>query len=44
MFETYYLADGLEDLRRSVADKVLDIEIAAHDLDELVDLINRRTS
>jgi len=29
VFETYYLADGLEDQRKSVADKLLEIEIAA---------------
>jgi hypothetical protein len=44
VFEAYDLADELKDQRNSFADKLLEIEIAAHDLDELVDLINKRTS
>ena len=37
VFETYDLADELNDQRNRFADDLLEIEIAAHDLDELVD-------
>ena len=44
LFESYDLADELKYQRNSFVDALLEIEIAAHDLDELVDLINKRTS
>ena len=44
VFEAYDLADELKDQRNSFADALLEIEIAAHDLDELVNLINKRTA
>jgi signal transduction histidine kinase len=44
VLEAYDLADALKDRRNSFADELLEIEIAAHDLDELVDLINKLTS
>ena len=40
----YDVADERKDQRNSLADQLLEIEIAAHDLDELVDLINKITS
>ena len=40
----YDVADERKDQRNSLADQLLEIEIAAHDLDELVDLINKLTS
>jgi hypothetical protein len=44
VFEPYDLADELNGRRKSLADDLLVIEIAAHDLDELVDLIDKLTS
>ena len=44
VFEPYDLDDELNDRRKSLADDLLEIEIAAHDLDELVDLISKLTS
>ncbi|WP_256379921.1 hypothetical protein [Bradyrhizobium sp. WSM471] len=44
MFEPYDLGHELNDRRKSLADHLLEIEIAAHDLDELVDLISKLTS
>ena len=44
VLEAYDLADELNDQRKSLADDLLEIEIAAHDLDELVDLIDKLTS
>ena len=44
VFEPYDLGDELNDRRKSLADDLLEIEIAAHDLDELVDLISKLTS
>ena len=40
----YDVADERKDQRNSLADQLLEIEIAAHDLNELVDLINKLTS
>ena len=40
----YDVADERKHQRNSLADQLLEIEIAAHDLDELVDLINKLTS
>jgi hypothetical protein len=39
LFESYDLADELKYQRNSFVDALLEIEIAAHDLDELVNLI-----
>ena len=40
----YDVADERKHQRNSLADQLLEIEIAAHDLNELVDLINKLTS
>ena len=44
LFEAHDLADELKDQRNSIEDELLEIEIAAHDLDELADLISQLTS
>jgi len=44
LFEAHDLADELKDQRNSLEHELLEIEIAAHDLDELADLISRLTS
>ncbi len=41
LFEPYDLADELKDRCKSLADDLLEIEIAAHDLDVVVHLINK---
>ena len=44
VFDEYDLADECKDQRNSLANELLEIEIAAHDLDELGALINDLTS
>ena len=44
VLEPYDLGDELNDRRKALADDLLEIEIAAHDLDELADLIDKLTS
>ncbi|MBR0719395.1 hypothetical protein [Bradyrhizobium liaoningense] len=42
--EAHDLGDELNHRRKSLAEDLLEIEIAAHDLAELVDLLNNRMS